>query len=390
MGTSIEVNLNIHDESTRDLCVRNIEKFPNMKISLNSPHLCDIYILDSDTVDSSLHNDLASLLETNPSLDIYFISVEASPSKILEVVNIGVRAYWIKPISDEKIYNALKKFCYRRGHSVPELISQSLGVSILGVKGGVGTTTLAVNIASLLQQSENNDSVALIDLKQPHGDADVLLGLTPQYDLSNLIYDNDRVDSYFLKQIMSRHGSGLYLLPPIKKYSDFMHMKQNVMSNILAHIYNAFPVVVFDQGSTINDIKLQYLYSSDFILLLCQQDIQNIKNLTTIYKFLTSYSVDFVKKIKIVINRYDKSDNLDCESIEKLLGQEIFWKIPSDYNTFKECSDTGKLLYELAPRSKVFSSISSLTNVLRNHCQSTPKETRNPVVKFFKNMAKGL
>lgn len=386
MSKKFEIYMQVQSDETKEKCLANIAKFDAFNVVPTNPYDCNIYILEIDDIGADLHVELNKIFDINNDLDIYIISKEESSSKILELINAGIRAYWTRPLADEKIMNALEKFLKRHALQPSESEKENLGISLLGVKGGVGTTTLAVNIAAILQKLENKDPVLLIDLKQPHGDCNVLLNMTPTHDLGTLIHESDRLDTTFFLQVLTRHDCGLYLLPPIKKFEDFPFMTPEVMSNILAHAYNSFTSIVFDQGSTLNDTKLKYLYSSDYVLLVCQQDLQNIRNVKIIYDFLVNFDKAFENKIKIIVNRYDKNSLLDRETMAEALGLEIYWTIPSDYKLLNKCCDSGSLLCELSPRSDLHQSLLGLTESLAPR----PSPVENGGTRFIANLLSSI
>ena len=95
---------------------------------------------------------------------------------------------------------------------------QSLAVAIVGSRGGVGCTSLAVNLGCNLAQQKNHN-VALIDLDLALGDSDVALDLLPDYTLADVAMNIDRLDMTFLRRSLCKHSSGLSLLPhPVQRW----------------------------------------------------------------------------------------------------------------------------------------------------------------------------
>src|SRR5208283_5231818 len=110
--------------------------------------------------------------------------------------------------------------------------TDSLVVAVVGSRGGVGCTSLAVNLGCNLAQEPNNN-VALIDLDLALGDADVALDLMPDYTLADVALNIDRLDMTFLRRSLSKHATGLSLLPHPVQMEDISLIHEDHLQRVI-------------------------------------------------------------------------------------------------------------------------------------------------------------
>ncbi len=368
MGGKYSISLDVTEQEAREKCERIISSFKEFRIIPTNPYACDIYIKESNDKTGQLYKDVSKVLEINRGLEIFIISEDASTPRILELMHCGVRAYITAPVSEEKLRGSLEKFLMRRAPLESEEQRDCLGVSLLGVKGGVGVTTLAVNLSCALQRAKELAPVLLMDLQQPYGDAHVLLNMAPTHDLGRLVRESERLDATLFMNVLETHPSGLRLMPPIKKFEDIPLATPEVMTAILGIACQNFNAIVFDLGSNLSPVKLEYLFASDFVLLICQQDVSCLRNLQVLHRFLTEFDPALGNKIRIVVNRFDKRANMDLDVMQKALDLEIYWTIPSDFKLCSACSQTGKTIMEEAPASEIARSLAAFASSLCADC----------------------
>src|SRR5262249_49187304 len=138
---------------------------------------------------------------------------------ILQALRSGAREFLTAPVVLEELMKALKRIS-PRGTAEASLGSsisngrtvQSLVIAVLGSRGGVGCTTLSVNIGACLAH-EPGANVALVDLDMAMGDADVALDLNTDYTLVDVALNIDKLDMQFLRRSLVKHASGLHVLP---------------------------------------------------------------------------------------------------------------------------------------------------------------------------------
>src|SRR5439155_8321143 len=123
--------------------------------------------------------------------------------------------------------------------------TDSVGLAVLGSRGGVGCTRLAVNLGCTLAQ-EPGTGIALIDLDLALGDADVALDLMPDYTLADVALNIDRLDMQFLRRSLSKHATGLSLLPHPVQMEDVGMIREEHLQRVIGLLKASYTHLILD------------------------------------------------------------------------------------------------------------------------------------------------
>jgi pilus assembly protein CpaE len=245
-----------------------------------------------------------------------------------------------------------------------ETLKQGKIINIIGSKGGIGTTTIAVNLAVSLAEKKAVQSVALIDMNLLFGDIPLFLMIEPNYNWVEITDRISRLDDILLKNILSIDPSGVCVLPSPSYLNNQNSVTPEFMIRLLMRMQTVFDFVIIDGGQSLDDISLKILELSDTVLLisiLSPPCLLNTKKLLKTFHDL-GFSLDI--NIKILINRYLKKSNISISDAEFLIEKDIFWTIPNDYQTTITAINEGKPLVQFAPRKAVAKNFRKLANKL--------------------------
>ena len=232
-----------------------------------------------------------------------------------------------------------------------------------GAIGGVGTTSLAVNLGCILAKDEHN-SVALVDLDLCLGDADVFLDTIPDYTLVNVAQNVTRLDFTLLKRSLTKHSSGLYLLPRPVQLEDIGLVGAEDLQRVIGLLKATFTHVVLDLSKGYTAIDLMAMEMANTVLLVTQLDLPCLRNVVRLMMSLGEMN-DLADKVKIVINRVGlESGQITLKKAEETIGREIFWQLPNDYRTMIDARNNGVPLIEQAPKAAVTHSMIALAAAL--------------------------
>ncbi len=127
-------------------------------------------------------------------------------------MRFGAKEFLTLPISLDELMMAFKRISDQKYGALDGRTRGCRVIAVAGAAGGVGCTSLAVNIGCNLASKPEN-SVALVDLDLAVGDADVFLDTIPDYSLVDVTQNVSRLDFQLLRRSLTKHSSGLYLLP---------------------------------------------------------------------------------------------------------------------------------------------------------------------------------
>jgi pilus assembly protein CpaE len=295
-----------------------------------------------------------------------FITGEIPASDILmQAMRLGVKEFFPVPLNPEDVLNALERSRVRF-LTLPDAAAPKKGkvISVCGSKGGVGTTTVAVNLSVAHAGAKPPLSVALMDMNTLFGEIPLFLEMSPKFHWGEITKNIDRLDNTFLMNVLTRHGSGVHVLPS-PAYLNGHHMPTpDIMQRLIGLMRQLFDVVIIDGGQAMNDAALKGFQLSDDVLLV---SILSLPCLSNTAKLLRSYiDMGYVKKerIKVVMNRYMKKSEIAVGDAEAGINHRIFWTIPNDYNTTMAAINSGQPLVQLAPKTQIAASYTEMAGKL--------------------------
>jgi pilus assembly protein CpaE len=287
-------------------------------------------------------------------LCVFVTSPGKSPDLIIAAMRAGAQEFFPKPIPEQELKAAVER-CRRRKQTHGERSSGGRLVSVFSKTGGVGVTTLAVNLGVALAQSET-DRAALVDLNLQHGDAASLLNLEPRYSILDACDSSDHVDSDKLQSCLTQHSSGLAMLsePPHPAAAETVSPRQ--VQSVLQQLRAMFPWVLVDMPHVFDPRVLAALEVSSTILLVTVATIPSLRSTrkALLYFRELGYPAD---KVKLVVNRISKVDRIETREITRSLDCETFWTCPNNYMAVVDALNTGIPLVAQKRPSNVAKSI---------------------------------
>jgi pilus assembly protein CpaE len=305
---------------------------------------------------------VAQLHETSPECSIVVISSSTDGNLILRAMRAGVKEFLPQPVRIEDLAAALQRIGRQRFKHGDTKSRGSTVIAVAGATGGVGTTSLAVNLGCVLAADPLN-MVALVDTDLCLGDADVFLDTIPDYTLLDVAQNVTRLDFSLLKRSLTKHASGLYLLPRPVQLEDIALITPDDLRRVIGLLKATFTHVIIDLSKSYNAIDMVALQMADHILLVTQLDLPCLRN---IVRLMMSFGqMDAIKdKVKIVVNRVGLDNHIGLKKAQETIGREIFWQLPNDYRVMVEVRNNGVPLIDQAPKAAITQSIISLADAL--------------------------
>jgi pilus assembly protein CpaE len=332
-------------------------------VTQTHPDVC-LVAIDADP-DKAI-NLVARLNETSPECHVMVVSSSSDGALILRAMRAGAKEFLSQPLRIDDLVGALGRLSERRYGKGKSRSAGSSVIAICGATGGVGTTSLAVNLGAALA-GDAGRSVALVDLDLSLGDADVFLDTIPDYTLLDVAQNVSRLDYTLLKRSLTKHSSGLFLLPRPVQIEDTALITPDDLQRVVGLLKATFSHLVLDlsKGYTPNDLVA--LKMASHILLVTQLDLPCLRN---VVRLLMSFrGMDGVaEKVKVVVNRAGlDSGQISLKKAQDTIGREIYWQLPNDYRTMVEVRNNGVPLIEQAPKAGITQAILLLAEALCSH-----------------------
>lgn len=287
----------------------------------------------------------------------------SEPKLILRALHEGADQYLDERELETELQAVLQMLQTRSNSKVP---SGRL-ITVLASSGGSGSSTLAVNTATVLAQEHK--SSALIDLKLGIGDLAALLNLKPNHTLADLCQNAARMDRTMFERSLVRHESGVHLLSAPQTFSDIHLVTAHGVNQILALARGLFPYVVVDLDDCFHEEQVQALRQSGVTLFVLRLDFTSLRNAQRILGQLEEMEIPR-EHLRLVVNRYGQAKELPPAKVEEALGMKIAHYIPDDPKTINWANNTGHPAVLEAPSAKVSRSLTVLARSL-NGCLTT-------------------
>ena len=323
---------------------------------------CDLLILE---VGENLKKDfqlIQSILSSDAAKEVFLTSSKLEPDLFIQALRAGAREFFPQPIRREEVKEALLKFKERVDRLKPVKGKKKRGkiINIIGSKGGVGTTTIAVNLATSFKELKESLSVALIDMNLIFGEVPVFLNIDSAFNWGEVARNISRLDVTYLMSVLSKHSSGVYVLPSPTGLDGVNVASPAIIEKLLNEMLEVFDFVIIDGGQSFDDSSLKMLEMSDSVLLvgiLSLPCLTNMKRLLWTFKKLEYPSEE---KIRIIINRYHKKSDVSSKEAEETISKKISWLIPNDYATTMSAINRGKSLSSIAPNQEISKNIKKM------------------------------
>jgi pilus assembly protein CpaE len=324
---------------------------------------------------------IESLLKTNEVGAVFLTAEHVDPAVLMRAIKLGAKEFFPQPIKIDEVKDALQSFKEQPQEPTPKREQKSGKIiSIFGSKGGVGTTTVAVNLAMSLLQTKKNQSVVLVDMNTLFGEVPLFLEISPKFHWGEITKNIERLDNTFLTNILTQHESGIHVLPSPAYLNGHVRPTPEIMSRLLDLMKGMFDYVLIDTGQSTNDTSLRVVELSDTLLLITILSLPCLANTNRLMKSFLDLGYADKDRIKVVLNRYTKNNDISLKDAEAGIKKELFWIIPNDFNTTMSAINKGKPLAQIASRAAITKSFEEMARALQPP-ESQPEEKKWKIFK---------
>jgi pilus assembly protein CpaE len=237
-----------------------------------------------------------------------------------------------EPVTQGELDAALTRVAARQ--SAP---AASQSFAIVGVKGGVGATSLAVNVATALARVATAGAV-LVDLHVARGEAALYLGVEPRFTVVDALDNIHKLDEAFFRSLIVRAHSRLDLLAAPDGAGNH-RLDAGRVKTLLEFTAKHFEYTVIDVPRT-EPAALDALEGMKSIVVVTTQELPAVRSATVIVNRLRQrYGKE---RVLVVMNRKDEDSDIRHEDVEQVLGGPVACTFPSDYRTSMESLNRGR------------------------------------------------
>jgi pilus assembly protein CpaE len=307
----------------RDLAVRALQASPGV-----------LYVMVDLRDKEHLPAGLETFNRQHPTVPVLLLLSSLDPALILDAMRAGVKECLQFPFSTEELDAAIARLAAARDVGPGGDV-----FAFLGAKGGVGTTTAAVNVATEVARLHPG-SVLLVDLHLAYGDAAIYLGAEPKFSIADALENTHRLDSAFLKSLCVRTKAGPELLAAPER-NLALPVDAGRVRTLVEAAARAYQFVVLDLCRT-DPAVLDGLDPVKKIVVIANQELATVRCASRMA--MTLYQRYGRDRVSLAVSRYDPNAGIGQEDIERVVGSKIRYLLPSDYRVALEALNTGRPL----------------------------------------------
>jgi pilus assembly protein CpaE len=304
----------------------------------------DIVFLDLGRNPDPFLQFAAQLRRNWPAIRVIACSatVPPNPQLLLDAMRSGVQDFVAKPVQEGSLRDLLQRFS--TDVQGKDIVSNDKLIVIMGAKGGVGATTVAVNLGVQLA-SFAKKRTALLDFARPLGNAHLLLDLHLRFGLRDTVANLDRLDSHFFAGLLTAHKTKLELLGGVTQPEEWQDIDVTRLDRVVNVAQNLFDLVLVDMGSQFSFEWNAILRMARLILIVAEANVPALWTLERRLLALKGFGID-QSRARVIINRWHKGDDEILKSIEKQINRPVFACFPNDFRKASQAMNLGTPLQE--------------------------------------------
>jgi pilus assembly protein CpaE len=329
-------------------------------VELTQQHQPDIILMDINMPGVDGITASQAISKSDPGSQIIIMSVQSEVDYLRRAMLAGARDFLMKPFSGDELVSAVRRVHETRpavaapvpaaqlassgGAAVPRAAARRKEGQIITVyspKGGSGSTTVAVNLAVAL--AARGYQTVIVDGSLQFGDVALMLNLKTTTTLVDLIGRIEELDEELISSLVMSHKSGLKALlapsrPEMAELVTGEHMKV-----LMKRLRNCFEFVVVDTSTSLDDVALTELDLADRIVLVAQQSLPSLKNISRFFDLTEDLKYP-PQKVMLVVNRESNRMSISLKDVADTLKRTVVATVPVDDAVAGEAADQGRPL----------------------------------------------
>lgn len=325
----------------------------------------DVIVVDARDR-STMPAELSVIKRQHPATGVLVVLRRLDGALVVDAMRAGAGECVAEPITREELSAALARLAMRRPAGLRGDV-----FAVIGAKGGVGATTVAVNVATVLDRLQPS-STLLMDLHPTYGDAAIFLGVEPRFSTLDALENMHRMDGSFLRTLMTQTKSGLNLLASsdhaVSPAVDVARVR-----SLIDLAANEFRYLVLDVPRA-DAAVLDSLEAASKVVVVANQDVATIRSAARMAGALEQrYGKD---RVSVVISRYDARAEIGQADVERVIGRPVTHLFPNNYDIALASLNDGRPLV-LDNHTKLASAFTTFADQLAGRPAERPERGRS-------------
>ena len=317
-----------------------------------------------------------------PDTPIIAYSASTDIAIVRQVMHVGVKDLLAAPVKPGELLGAIDQVMRGielgavTGFEAKPAQKTSAGtvLTVFGAKGGIGKTTIAVNVAAAIAKNTDN-SVLVIDLDTRFGDVAIMLDIEPRFTVAQLAATAHTLERDTFKAALVKHDSGIYVLPSPKHPNEWRSVEAADIKELIRFAARMFDYVILDTPGAFNDIVGTALEAATQVLVVTSVDMASIKDTSFILDLLESESFPS-DRLMLTVNHANGANTIRAADIQRVLHHDVFWEIPHD-SEVTLATQFGKPVVLAKPKSRAAVNLTQLAEKIAGKPQPVKQERKS-------------
>ncbi len=332
-------------------------------------------------------HELVGRIKKDPSLGylpIIMLTAQHDMTQKVAGFEAGVDDYLTKPVSSTELLLRIRALLARaQAASNPETRLDGQVFTVFSLRGGVGTSTLAVNLAVALAQLWQT-KVPLVDLNLQNGHCALMLDTKPQNTIVQLAQTNvDEIDIELIEKLLHPHPTQVAVLPAPLTAAEAELIEPEIVQQVLPYLRVEYPFTVVDAGSHLDEISLAALDASTHILLTVAPELASLKAASDAMRIFAQldYTAD---RIFPVLNTPFAKGGISQKAVEAAVGAKVRMVLPYGGEAIVKAINAGKPIVAAQPNLATSKAIAGLAfQFSPDELKQNPPERPSPLLRYF-------
>jgi pilus assembly protein CpaE len=343
----------------------------------------NLLIVESHGGREQILQELASLAEVcQPDSKVIVIGHVNDVILYRELIRQGISEYLVAPVSPLTLIETIANL-----YTDPKAAPLGRIIAFVGCKGGVGSSTIAHNVAWQLSQKHSMETV-ITDLDLAFGTASLNFNHDAGGGIFEALSQPDRIDGTLLDRLMTKIGDKLNLLNSVSGVDRDYPIEAHAVEAVLNTVRLSSPMVVVDVPNMWAPWIKFTLLNADEVIVTATPELPSLRNAKSMVDFLKSQRPND-RPPRLVLNMVGvpKRPEIPAAEFSKALGVQPLVSIPYDPQTFGTAQGNGQMLQDVAPKSKAAESIMALTQEFAGGTKPVAKPPGKGLSGLFKNFS---
>ncbi|HEY9079925.1 AAA family ATPase [Magnetovibrio sp.] len=320
----------------------------------------ELLVVETTAMDEELFNELNALAEVcQPGTKVIIIGAENDINLFKTLIDQGISQYFLETVTAEELKTAIVD-----AFADKTLNAKSRTIAFAGLRGGVGSSVLAHNVASELARLYDED-VIIVDLDIPYGTAALSYNLQPSQTIADAIAQAGSLDETMLMRYLETGGKNVSLLCAPGNLNSGIEITPNALEAVLNIVKQMASYVILDVPHMWNAWVQDVVVDADDTVIVGAPDLYNLRDGKNVFEFL-SPNRGMEAPTRLVLNKVGelRKGELTEKEFKEVLGTKPSLSIPFDSDAFAGAMNNGEMLRKVAPKSKATQEVETLAKMV--------------------------